>query len=217
MSTRRASAADTRARLKAARGQVAAETEDTPATTDTTTPSLAAVSPQASTASTDGGQFDAAAAPAFPDLPTAVQAPTAPAELPRDLPGSTNAVGGQHQKPTGIDVPADLHERVQREAQRRSRGGHRITQTEIVLHAFETVYERLPALIASHNQQQQVASPLFGTRTVHAAPKIGAMKRLQIRPTYDQKNRLHALAEHFGLPLSDLTRIVLREYFHPGA
>ncbi|MEV3927447.1 hypothetical protein [Actinomadura coerulea] len=207
--TSRTSAAQTRARLKAAREQVGTDIDDDfssggdagPPTADPLLASSAAP----------------AAEPVRPPEPyQSSPAPATPTVLPQSLPAPTEpSNGGRHQKGTGIDVAADLVERVQREARTRSRGGQVITQTEVVLQAFERVYPRLPALIARHQQQQQVSSPLFGTRSVHGSSKVGAIKRLQIRPTYDEKNQLHALADHFKLPLSELTRIVLRAYFYP--
>ncbi|GAA2165279.1 hypothetical protein [Actinomadura napierensis] len=209
--TSRTSAAQARARLKAARERVDTDESDEGFEGDGSS-ELQAPATFASSS----------AAPVFESisLPEPYQASPAPAPspstLPQELPTPDGAAsGGQHQKGTGIDVSADLVERVQREARARSRGGQVITQTEIVLQAFETVYQRLPALIARRQAQQQVSSPLFGTRSVHGSSKVGAIKRLQIRPTYDQKNRLHALADHFQMPLSELTRIVLYAYFHP--
>uniref|UniRef100_UPI003F49ABE1 hypothetical protein n=1 Tax=Actinomadura sp. CA-154981 TaxID=3240037 RepID=UPI003F49ABE1 len=208
--TSRTSAAQTRARLKAARQQVDTDDIDDdfgsggdPGLPTTAPPPSASAAPAAEPV-TLPEPYQSSASPAAPTtLPQTLPAPAAPSN------------GGRHQKGTGIDVSADLVERVQREARTRSRGGQVITQTEVVLQAFERVYSRLPALIARHHQQQQVSSPLFGTRSVHGSSKVGAIKRLQIRPTYDEKNQLHALADHFKLPLSELTRIVLRAYFYP--
>lgn len=208
--TSRTSAAQTRARLKAARASVATDEDDQRVGGDgISEPGLSVSLPDSSGTPTPIGLPEPHHEPPTP-MPTATR-------LPQPAPASRETVsGGQHQKGTGIDVSADLVERVQREARARSRGGRVITQTEIVLGAFESVYERLPVLVARRQAQQQISSPLFGTRSVHGSPKVGAIKRLQIRPTYDEKNRLHQLADHFGLPLSELTRIVLHAYFHPG-
>ncbi|MEU8310687.1 hypothetical protein AB0C84_44770 [Actinomadura sp. NPDC048955] len=207
--TSRTSAAQTRARLKAAREQVGTDDIDDGFSNESGPGRPAAVSPP--------GPSALEAEPVrLPESYQSSPTPATPTVLPQSLPAPTHSSNdGRHQKGTGIDVAADLVERVQREARTRSRGGQVITQTEVVLQAFEQIYPRLPTLIARHQQQQQVNSPLFGTRSVHGSSKVGAIKRLQIRPTYDEKNQLHALADHFKLPLSELTRIVLRAYFHP--
>lgn len=225
---KRTSASEARARLKAARdSQAPAEAE--PAGEDAAQEArLAAVQHAAGPgqqpvgadparvatgpAGEESAPFPQAfAVPPEPEQAVAVREP----ERLAPAPSSNSARLSDHQRGTGIDIPPELHERIQREARSRSRNGQPVTQTEILLQAFETVYERLPELVTRHRARNQTSSPLFGARAVQVAERQGAMKRLQVRPTYDQHHRMHALAEHFDLNLSVLTRIVLHAYFHP--
>jgi hypothetical protein len=235
---KRTSAGAARQRMKAARSQVPLTEDERPDTTEpdgrqhlTSVPAQDGQgaperAPEGGASANVADDFDhrpasPPGAPLEPYAPPAQQAQTQvaqPTPFPvQDLPAASAATRvPDAQRGTGIDVPPDLHERVQREARSRSRGGKKVTQTEILLNAFEAVFPRLPQIVARHQARQQTSSSLFGTRAVHAADQLGAMKRLQIRPTYHELDRLYALADHYGLKLSVLTRIVLIAYFHPS-
>lgn len=124
------------------------------------------------------------------------------------------AQAGGTKYPTGIEVPPDVHARVQKAVGTRNTT---VRQTEVLLSAFEKVFPRIPELVARYKRRHQVTSPLFGTRTVQVAEKTSAMKRLQIRPTWNEYRALRQLADQYELPLAVLTRLVLRDYFRMDA
>jgi hypothetical protein len=128
-----------------------------------------------------------------------------------DTPAVPLPPAGEGPYPTGIDIPADLHQKVQRAA-----GGHgqvQVRQTEVLLAAFEAVYPKIPGLVAAYKTRQQVESPLFGQRVVQKTVHRSAMKRWQVRPTMTQYRTLRKLAADHGVSLAELTRLVLAEHF----
>lgn len=118
---------------------------------------------------------------------------------------------------TGIDIPLALYQQVRKTASQSRGRSTELTQTELVLAAFEKMYPRLPGLVEEHKRQGQVSSPLFGTRRVQVSDKTSPMRRLQIRPTFDEYQTLKDLAADYDVPLTVLTRLVLEEHFRTSS
>lgn len=141
--------------------------------------------------------------------------PSIPRRGPRRLTSTPSALDDKTPYGTGIEIDADLHDKVMKASGARRQGD--VRQTEILLTAFETVYPDIPDLVRAHKNRNRVESPLFGQRTVHVTENSGPVKRLQVRPKRGEYQALTNLANEHDVPLAVLTRLVLRKYFEAPA